>query len=94
MCLAYLTGYAPRLPNGLCAPPTYAPAYTTGYALYQRQVLEENEGGWWFARIGATEGWVPANFLVAATDTPDAAPAAPVAPARRSKSLGKLDATM
>ena len=27
------------------------------------QVLEKDDGGWWLARIGIKQGWVPSNFL-------------------------------
>eukprot|EP00794_Sanderia_malayensis_P005750 gene5750-6453_t len=27
------------------------------------EVLDKDDGGWWFARIGVKKGWVPSNFL-------------------------------
>ena len=27
------------------------------------QVLEKDDGGWWFAKLGDNTGWVPSNFL-------------------------------
>lgn len=34
------------------------------------EVLEKNDDGWWFVKIGVKEGWVPSTFLEEKEDTP------------------------